>query len=61
MLSLIIGILLIVVVGAILFWAIDRFCPEARLGQLLKLVVILICAGAIISRIMPILGYPSYI
>ena len=28
---------IIVVVGAILFWVIDKFCPDARLAQLLKL------------------------
>jgi hypothetical protein len=36
-LTLIIGILIIVVLGAILFWVIDKFCPDARLAQLLKL------------------------
>ena len=37
MLTLVIGILIIVVVGAVLFWVIDKFCPDARLAQLLKL------------------------
>ena len=59
MLSLIIGILIIVVVGAILFWVIDKFCPDARLGKLLKLLVVLVCLGAIVARLLPILGYPS--
>ena len=59
MLSLIIGILIIVVIGAILFWVIDRFCPDARLGKLLKLLVVLVCLGAIVTRLLPILGYPS--
>jgi surface polysaccharide O-acyltransferase-like enzyme len=36
-LTLVIGILIIVVIGAILFWVIDKFCPDARLAQLLKL------------------------
>jgi uncharacterized membrane protein YvlD (DUF360 family) len=58
-LSLIIGILIIIVVGAILFWVIDKFCPDARLGKLLKLLVVLVCLGAIVSRLLPILGYPS--
>jgi hypothetical protein len=35
--TLVIGILIIVVVGAILFWVIDKFCPDRRLGYLLKL------------------------
>ena len=60
-LTLIIGILIIIVVGAILFWVIDRFCPEARLAQLLKLLVVLICLGAIVARILPLLGYPSFL
>lgn len=59
MLSLVIGILVTIVLGAILFWVIDRFCPDARLAQLLKLLVILICLGAIVSRLLPLLGYPS--
>ena len=37
MLTLVIGILIIVVVGAVLFWVIDKFCPDARLAQFLKL------------------------
>lgn len=59
MLSLIIGILIIVVIGAILFWVIDKFCPDARLRNLLKLLVVLVCLGAIVSRLLPILGYPA--
>ncbi len=59
MISLVIGILVIIVLGAILFWVIDRFSPDARLSQLLKLLVILICLGAIVSRLLPLLGYPS--
>lgn len=56
MLTLLIGILITIVIGAILFWVIDRFCPEARLAQLLKLLVVLICLGSIISRVYPMLG-----
>ena len=59
MLTLIIGILVIVVVGAILFWVIDKFCPDPRLGKLLKILVVLVCLGAILARLLPILGYPS--
>jgi len=59
MISLVIGILVTIVLGAILFWVIDRFCPDARLAQLLKLLVILICLGSIVSRSLPLLGYPS--
>jgi len=42
-----------------LFWVIDRFSPDARLAQLLKLLVILICLGSIVNRLLPLLGYPS--
>ena len=59
MLMLIIGILITIVLGAILFWVIDRFCPDARLAQLLKLLVVLICLGSIVVRLLPLLGYPS--
>ena len=59
MLTLMIGILIIIVVGAILFWVIDKFVPDARLGKLLKLLVVLVCLGAILARLLPMLGYPS--
>jgi hypothetical protein len=58
-LTLVIGILIIVVIGAILFWVIDKFCPDARLAQLLKLLVVLVCLGAIVNRLLPLLGYSS--
>jgi small-conductance mechanosensitive channel len=57
--SLAIGILITVVLGAILFWVIDRFCPDRRLAQLLKLLVVLVCLASIVSRLLPMLGYPS--
>ena len=59
MLTLIIGILITIVLGAILFWVIDKFCSDARLAQLLKLLVVLICLGSIVARLLPLLGYPS--
>jgi len=43
MISLLIGILIICVVGAICFWAIDKFVRDGRLANLLKLLVVLIC------------------
>lgn len=55
-LSLLIGILITVVVGAILFWVIDKYCPEVKLAQLLKLLVVLICLGSIVARVYPLLG-----
>jgi len=60
MISLVISILITIVVGAILFWVIDKYCPDARLAQLLRLLVILVCLGSIVSRLLPLLGYPSF-
>ncbi|HSZ98043.1 MAG TPA: hypothetical protein VK767_17130 [Bradyrhizobium sp.] len=56
MLSALIGVLIIVVIGAICFWAIDKFATDRRLAQLLKLLVILICLAAILQRILPLFG-----
>jgi hypothetical protein len=51
--SVLIGVLIIVVVGAICFWVIDRFAPgEARIKQLLRLLVVLVCLGAIVQRLL---------
>lgn len=50
--TLLIGILVIVVVGAICFWAIDRFAPDRKLANLLKLLVVLVCLGAIVQRLL---------
>lgn len=57
--SLAIGILITIVLGAIFFWAIDKFCPDAQLAKLLKLLVALVCLASIVSRLLPTLGYPS--
>jgi hypothetical protein len=56
MLSALIGILIIVVIGAICFWAIDKFATDRRLAQLLRLLVILICIAAVLQRVLPLLG-----
>lgn len=56
MISALIGVLIIVVVGAICFWAIDRFAADRRLANLLKLLVVLICLGAILQRVLPLAG-----
>jgi ABC-type glycerol-3-phosphate transport system permease component len=56
MLSALIGVLIIVVIGAICFWAIDKFATDRRLAQLLKLLVVLICIAAILQRVLPLLG-----
>jgi uncharacterized membrane protein YvlD (DUF360 family) len=50
--SVLIGVLIIVVVGAICFWVIDKFAPDARLNKLLKLLVVLVCLGAIVQRLL---------
>lgn len=50
--SVLIGILIIVVVGAICFWVIDKFSPDRKLAKLLKLLVVLICLGAIVQRLL---------
>jgi hypothetical protein len=50
--SVLIGILIVLVVGAICFWAIDKFATDARLARLLKLLVVLVCLGAIVQRLL---------
>ena len=55
--SVLIGILIIIVVGAICFWAIDRFAPDGRLANLLKLLVVLICLAAIVQRLLLLIYY----
>jgi len=53
---LLINILIIVVVGAIAFYLIDRFVRAGRLGNLLKILVALICLAAVVQRFLPALG-----
>jgi hypothetical protein len=60
MLSVLIGVLIICVVGAICFWAIEKFVNEARLANLLKLLVVLICLAAILQRVLPLAGISSF-
>jgi hypothetical protein len=56
MISVLIGILIVCVLGAICFWAIDKFARDTRLANLLKLLVVLICLAAILQRVLPVLG-----
>jgi hypothetical protein len=56
MILVLIHILIIVVVGAIVFWVIDKYVRERRLANLLKLLVILVCLAAILQRLLPMLG-----
>jgi len=51
-----INILITVVVGAIVFWVIDKYVRDRRLANLLKILVILICLAAILSRLLPAIG-----
>jgi uncharacterized membrane protein YvlD (DUF360 family) len=60
MLSVLIGVLIICVVGAIAFWAIEKFVNDRRLANLLKLLVVLICLGAILARVLPLAGINSF-
>jgi hypothetical protein len=59
MLLLLINILIIVVIGALCFYLIDRFVRDGRLGNLLKILVALICIAAILQRLIPALGVGS--
>jgi len=56
MLLVLIHVLITCVVGAILFWVIDRFVRDGRLGNLLKILVVLVCLAAILQRVLPLLG-----
>jgi len=56
MLMLLVNVLIIIVVGAIGFYLIDRFVRDGRLGNLLKILVALICLAAIVQRLLPALG-----
>jgi hypothetical protein len=56
MLLVLIGVLIICLVGAICFWAIDKFANDGRLANLLKLLVVLICLAAILQRVLPLAG-----
>jgi uncharacterized membrane protein YwzB len=56
MLFLLIGILITLVIGAICFWAIDKFVRDGRLANLLKLLVVLICLASILQRLLPMMG-----
>ena len=56
MLLVLVHVLIICVVGAILFWVIDKFVRDGWLGNLLKILVVLVCLGAILQRVLPLLG-----
>jgi uncharacterized membrane protein YvlD (DUF360 family) len=56
MVLVLIHVLITVVVGAILFWVIDRFVRERRLANLLKILVVLVCLASILQRLLPMLS-----
>jgi hypothetical protein len=56
MIFVLINVAIVIVVGAICFWAIDKFVRDGRLGNLLKLLVVLICVAAILQRVLPLIG-----
>jgi hypothetical protein len=56
MLSVLIGVLITCVIGAICFLAIEKFVNDRRLANLLKLLVVLICAASILQRVLPLAG-----
>jgi hypothetical protein len=56
LLIVLINILIIVVVGAVCFYLIDKFVRDGRLANLLKILVVLICGLAILQRLLPALG-----
>jgi len=56
MILLAINILVIVVIGAIFFWVVDKFIGDGRLAKLLKVLIILVCLGAILVRVLPMFG-----
>jgi uncharacterized membrane protein YvlD (DUF360 family) len=56
MIVVLVQVLITIVVGAILFWVIDRFVRDGRLANLLKILVVLICLASILQRLLPALG-----
>jgi hypothetical protein len=56
MISALIYVIIIIVIGAICFWAIEKFIRDRRLEQLLKLLVVLLCALSILQRLLPLFG-----
>ena len=56
MLGLLINVLIIVVIGALCFYLIEKFVRDGRLANLLKILVGLICILAILRLLLPALG-----
>ena len=56
MILLAINILIIVIIGAVFFWVVEKFVRDGRLAKLLKVLIILVCLGAILVRVLPMFG-----
>ncbi len=56
MLTLLIGILITIVIGAICFYLIEKFINDSRLANLLKILVVLICLASIVQRLWVLTG-----
>ena len=56
MLLVLINVLIIAVIGALCFYLIEKFVRDGRLANLLKILVVLICALQILRLLLPILG-----
>ena len=56
MLALLINVLIIVVIGAICFYLIEKFVRDGRLANLLKILVVLICLLAALQKLLLALG-----
>jgi uncharacterized membrane protein YvlD (DUF360 family) len=52
-----INILITVVVGAILFWVIDKYVRDRRLANLLKILVVLVCLAYIVPRLLTLVSF----
>jgi hypothetical protein len=48
-------VVIIVVVGALMFYVIDKFTSDRRLANLLKILVVLISLAGILQRLLPVL------
>jgi hypothetical protein len=60
MLLTLIHIVIVIVVGAILFYLIDKFVRDGRLANLLKILVALICLAGILRELLPMLGMSGF-
>ena len=49
------NVVIIVVVGALMFYVIDKFTSDRRLANLLKILVVLISLAGILQRLLPVL------